>query len=85
MTPSLIALCLLLLAATSLAVLPVRRQIVPGIVLGVVAIGVLIWVGVENGWLWTLAALAAFASLGRNGVKQIPALIRGEKLEIPEE
>lgn len=85
MTSSLIALCVLLLAATSLAFLPVRKQIVPGMVLGVAAIAILIWVGVENGWWWTVAGLAAMASLGRNGVKQIPALLRGEKLEIPDE
>ena len=85
MTPSLIALCLLLLAATTLAFQPVRKQIVPGMILGVVALGVLVWVGVETGWGWTLAALLAFASLGRNGVKQVPRLIRGEKIEVPEE
>lgn len=73
MTPSLIAFCLVLLAVTSLAFLPVRRQSAPGIV---------IWVGLENGWGGVLAGLLAFALPGRNGVMQIPRLIRGKESEI---
>lgn len=82
MTPSLIAFCLVLLAVTSLAFLPVRRQSALGIVLGHTALGVVIWVGLENGWGGVLAGLLAFALPGRNGVMQIPRLIRGKESEI---
>lgn len=85
MTPSLVALCLVLVAATSLAFLPVRKQILPGAVLGLVAFAVLVWVGIENGWGWTFAGVLAMSSLGRNGIRAIPALIRGEKPGIPDE
>jgi len=85
MTPSLIAACLWVVAATLLAFLPVRRQILPGTLLGLAGLGIVVWIGWENGWVWTLIALLAFASLFRNGFKVIPMLIRGEKIEIPDQ
>jgi len=85
MTPSLVAACLWVVAATALAFLPIRRQIVPGTILGLAGLGIIVWIGWENGWIWTVVALLAFASLFRNGFRVIPALIRGEKIEIPDE
>jgi Protein of unknown function (DUF2484) len=84
MSASLVAACLWLIAATSLAVLPVRRQMVPGIALGVAGLGLIVWIGVENGWGWSLALLLAAASLGRNGIRALVAHLRGEKFEVPE-
>ena len=85
MTPSLIAACLWVVAATALAFLPIRRQILPGSLLGLAGLGLIVWIGYENGWIWSVVALLAFASLFRNGFKAIPALLRGEKPEIPDQ
>lgn len=85
MTPSLIALCLWALAATATAFLPIRKQIIPGTILGLGGLAILAWVGAQNGWVWTIVGLLAFISLFRNGFKVIPMLIRGEKIEIPDD
>lgn len=85
MTPSLIAAALWVVAATLTAFLPIRRQIVPGTLLGLAGLGLVVWIGQENGWIWTVIALLAFVSLFRNGFKVIPALLRGEKITIPDE
>ncbi|GGD42626.1 DUF2484 family protein [Sinisalibacter lacisalsi] len=85
MTPSLVFAALWVIAATAVAFLPIRRQIIPGAALGLAGLALIVWIGVDHGWLWALPAFLAFASLFRNGFKAIPALIRGEKLEIPDE
>ncbi|SMH54039.1 DUF2484 family protein [Maritimibacter sp. HL-12] len=85
MTPSLIFAALWVIAATAVAFLPIRRQIVPGALLGLAGLALIVWVGIDHGWLWALLACLAFASLFRNGIRAIPALIRGEKIEIPDE
>lgn len=84
MTPSLIAGCAWVLAACLIAPLPIRKQILPGTVLGIGGIALLFWIGAENGWIWTAVGLFAFGSLFRNGFKAVPALLRGEKLDIPD-
>jgi len=85
MTPSLIAASLWVVAATLVAFLPIRRQILPATLLGLAGLAILVWIGVEKGWVWTILGLLGFASLFRNGFKALPALLRGEKIEIPEE
>ncbi|MGH1368741.1 MAG: DUF2484 family protein [Maritimibacter sp.] len=85
MTPSLIGLCVWVLLATPLAFLPIRKQIIPGSILGIAGLALLVWIGLENGWGWTFCGFLAFASLFRNGFKVIPALLRGEKIVIPDE
>jgi Protein of unknown function (DUF2484) len=85
MTPSLIAAALWVIAASLIAFLPIRRQIIPGSILGLAGLGLIVWIGLENGWVWTVIALLAFVSLFRNGFKAIPMLLRGEKIEIPDE
>lgn len=85
MTPSLIAACLWVLGATATAFLPIRKQIIPGTLLGLGGIAIMIWIGFDHGWVWTAAAFLAFASMFRNGFKVIPMLLRGEKIEIPDD
>ncbi|EAQ12001.1 uncharacterized protein DUF2484 [Maritimibacter alkaliphilus HTCC2654] len=84
MTVSLIAGCLWVLAASLIAFLPIRQQIIPGTILGLSAFALLGWIGYQNGWIWTAVGIFAFVSLFRNGFKAIPAMMRGEKLEIPD-
>lgn len=56
---SLIILCLWALAAGAVAMLPMRHQFVPGFALLLAIVPLLIWVGIEAGWLF--AAVGGFA------------------------
>ncbi|WP_299557853.1 DUF2484 family protein [uncultured Sulfitobacter sp.] len=82
---TLIWLCILwVFASVAVAMLPIRRQYVPGVALLVAApilIGVL---GYQYGWIYALLALAAFISMFRNPLRYIAARLRGERPEIPE-
>ncbi|MGR3363607.1 MAG: DUF2484 family protein [Maritimibacter harenae] len=84
MPTSLIVGCIWVLAASLIAFLPIRKQIVPGTILGLSAFALLGWIGYQNGWIWTAVGVFAFVSLFRNGFRAIPMMIRGEKLDIPE-
>ncbi|SHI60485.1 DUF2484 family protein [Wenxinia saemankumensis] len=83
MSPALTAACLWALLGTVTALLPMRRQMVPGLVLLVSAPFLLAWLAVAHGW-WVLAlGLAAFASMMRNPIRYLLARARGQRPEIP--
>ena len=65
MSGALIAGCFWVIAASVTAMLPMRRQMVPGLGLLLVAPLLLIWVGVSHGWLWAAMGLLAFVSMFR--------------------
>lgn len=83
MTPSLIAASLWALAGTVTAFLPMRYQMIPGGVLVLSAIPLMIWVGAENGWVWTLLALLAFLSMMRRPLGVLIAKARGRNPRVP--
>ncbi|TYB80922.1 DUF2484 family protein [Maritimibacter fusiformis] len=83
MTPSLIAACLWALGGTVTAFLPMRYQMIPGSLLLLTAIPLMIWIGAENGWVWTGLALAAFLSMMRRPLGYLIARARGQKPELP--
>jgi len=56
-------------AATGVAMLPMRLQFPPGIVLIIAAPLLIIWLGLDFGWLISAAALAAFISMFRNPIR----------------
>jgi hypothetical protein len=66
MSGALIAGCLWAVAATVTALLPYRRQFVPGIALLLVAPVLIVWIGRDHGVLVAGLALAAFVSMFRN-------------------
>ncbi len=66
MSSALLFGCLWVLAATATALLPMRRQMVPGIALLIAAPFLLIWIGLGHGAGWALAACLAFVSMFRN-------------------
>lgn len=70
-------------AATATALLPMRRQYLPGITLLIMAPVLIIWLGVDFGWGWSVAALLAFISMFRNPLKYFYARARGQQPEIP--
>jgi hypothetical protein len=66
MTSSLIVGCLWVLGAAITAMLPMRRQYLPGFVLLGLAPILLIWISVVHGVLWGFLGLLGFISMFRN-------------------
>lgn len=61
MTASVVALCLWVVCAAAIAMLPLRRQIAPGLCLVLSAPALILWLAADLGWL--AAVLATFAVL----------------------
>ena len=57
--------CLWVIAAALVAMLPMRRQMLPGLALLIAAPMLLAWIGWTHGWLWLAVGLFAFASMFR--------------------
>lgn len=57
------------LAATGVALLPMRRQYAPGLALLAAAPLLIGWLWALHGWMAGLAALAAFVSMFRNPLR----------------
>jgi hypothetical protein len=53
------------IAAAGVAMLPMRRQMVPGLGLLIAAPVLLVWIGAVEGWVWTAFGAFAFASMFR--------------------
>lgn len=53
------------IAAAGVAMLPMRRQMVPGLCLLIAAPMLLIWIGVAEGWPWAAFGVFAFGSMFR--------------------
>jgi fatty acid desaturase len=71
------------LAATVVALLPMRMQYVPGVALLLVAPVLIIWLAVLYGWWVGVLALLAFISMFRNPLRYLLARARGQRPEIP--
>ncbi|WP_424940145.1 DUF2484 family protein [Aliiroseovarius sp. S253] len=65
MSPSLIVGAFWAIAATIVALLPMRMQFPPGIFLLISAPLLIIWIGATHGWVWAALGLAAFLSMFR--------------------
>lgn len=72
------------LLATFTAFLPMRFQYVPGVTLLVLAPVMIIWLGADFGWGWSVVAFLGFASMFRNPLKYFYARARGRQPELPE-
>lgn len=75
--------CIWVLLAVVTALLPMRRQYVPGVTLLLLAPVLIIWIGIDFGWIVGVLAAAAFVSMFRNPLHYIYARMRGEKPELP--
>ncbi len=85
MSAPLVIACLWVIASAITAMLPMRRQMFPGIVLLIVAPALIVWIGQAHGWIWTAIGLFAFASMFRNPLRYFLNRALGRPVEIPPE
>ena len=77
-------LCILwVFASVAVAMLPMRRQYVPGVALLIAAPVLIVMIGLQAGWMLALLALAAFVSMFRNPLRFLIAKLKGENPEVP--
>jgi Protein of unknown function (DUF2484) len=85
MTASLIAACVWAIAATITALLPMKRQMIPGVTLLVTAPLLLVWVGWDHGWVLATLGLLGFLSMMRNPLIYFVKRALGKPVELPRE
>ena len=69
MSLSIVVAAVWVLAATVVAMLPMRRQYAPGVILLVLAPVLIGWLWIDQGWGVGIAALAGFVSMFRNPLR----------------
>jgi len=83
MTASLAAAVFWALAATATAFLPMRLQYAPGLTLLIAAPLLIVWIGIDYGWIAALLSLAAFVSMFRHPLSYFWRKWRGQETEGP--
>ena len=83
MSASLILAALWALAATFVALLPMRLQYVPGVALLIAAPALILFIGFQHGIWFALLGLAGFVSMFRNPLIYFYRRARGERPDIP--
>ena len=73
------------IASAITAMLPMRRQMVPGIALLLAAPVLLVWIGWVHGWLWLAVGLLAFLSMFRNPLLYFARRALGRPAPLPKE
>ena len=72
-----------IIAAAVTAMLPMRRQMLPGWTLLIVAPALLIWIGVTHGWMWLAFGAFAFLSMFRRPLIYFARKVRGLPVHDP--
>lgn len=85
MSYSLLLGCLWVVAATVVAMLPMRRQYAPGVTLLIAAPVLIGFIGWQHGWIFAALGMAAFVSMFRNPLRYFWRRARGEQPELPPE
>lgn len=67
------------------AFLPLRRQMIPGLVLILTAPALLVWIGLLYGWVWVAAGVLAFGSMFRSPIRYFYRRARGLPVDLPPE
>ncbi len=57
------------ICATIVALLPMRLQFPPGFALLICAPFLIVWLGYDHGWFWSVLAFGGFASMFRNPIR----------------
>ncbi len=68
-------------ASTAVAMLPLRLQFPPGVVLFVSAPAFIVWLGYDFGWFFAVLAFAAFASMFRNPIRHYWRRWKGQEVD----
>ena len=71
-------------ASAIVAMLPMRRQYVPGVALLLAAPILIVMIGFKIGWLPAALGLAAFVSMFRNPLRFILAKLQGKNPQVPQ-
>ncbi|MEL6241508.1 MAG: DUF2484 family protein [Pseudomonadota bacterium] len=71
------------IASTVVAMLPMRMQYIPGVMLLIAAPILILWIGVSVAWWAGILALLAFLSMFRNPLRYFLARARGHRPELP--
>ena len=71
------------IASTIVAMLPMRMQYVPGVMLLIAASILILWIGLSVAWWAGILALLAFLSMFRNPLRYFLARARGQRPELP--
>lgn len=77
--------CLWILLAAVVAMLPMKRQMLPGTILLIVAPFLLAWIGWYHGWGWALACIIGFASMFRNPLIYFVRRALGKPAPLPKD
>ncbi|MDZ4089574.1 MAG: DUF2484 family protein [Tabrizicola sp.] len=77
--------CLWVLLAAVVAMLPMKRQMLPGTILLIVAPFLLAWIGWYHGWGWALACIIGFASMFRNPLIYFVRRALGKPAPLPKD
>jgi hypothetical protein len=85
MNLSLILAFLWVVASAVTAMLPMRRQYIPGVTLLVFGVPMLVFVGYQNGWWITAIALAAAVSMFRHPLRYIFRRTLGLPVALPKD
>jgi hypothetical protein len=73
------------IAAAVVAMLPMRRQMLPGVALLVSAPALLVWIGWTHGWFWLAFGVFAFVSMFRNPLLYFLRRALGRPAPLPKE
>ncbi len=74
-----------ILLAAAVAMLPMKRQMVPGLALLIAAPFLLAWIGWFHGWGWVAAGAFAFVSMFRNPLIYLARRVLGRPAPLPRE
>ena len=66
---SMILAALWVICATIVAFLPMRMQFPPGVTLLICAPVLIVWLGYDHGWFWSVFAFGGFVSMFRNPIR----------------
>jgi len=83
MSTSLLLACFWVLASAAVALLPMRRQYAPGVVLLGAAPLLIGYIGYQHGWFLALVGLAGFVSMFRNPLIYFYRKWRGLPVQLP--
>ena len=84
MSLSLIVGCFWVVASALVAMLPMRLQYAPGVMLLASVPFGLTWIAFDHGWPLALAGLAAFLSMFRNPLLYLWRRAMGQRPEVPQ-